>query len=41
MGEYRARFDAYKKVQDLMKTKRLLIAGEEKLKKAMYWYTKE
>jgi hypothetical protein len=31
MGEYRARFDANKKVQDLMKTKRLLILGEEKL----------
>ena len=35
MVEYRARFDANKSVQDLMKAKRLLIAGEEELKKAM------
>ena len=39
MVEYRARFDANKNVQDLMKAKRLLIAGEEELKKAMYWHT--
>lgn len=37
--EYRARFDANKDVQDLMKAKRLLIAGEEELKKAMRWHT--
>ena len=39
MVEYRARFDANKNVQDLMKAKRLLIAGEEELKKSMYWHT--
>ena len=39
MVEYRARFDTNKNVQDLMKAKRLLIAGEEELKKAMYWHT--
>lgn len=39
MVEYRARFDKNKNVQDLMKAKRLLIAGEEELKKAMYWHT--
>jgi hypothetical protein len=39
MVEFRARFDANKNVQDLMKAKRLLIAGEEELKKAMYWHT--
>ncbi len=39
MVEYRARFDANKNVQDLMKAKRLLIAGEAELKKAMYWHT--
>ncbi len=39
MVEYRARFDANKNVQDLMKAKRLLIAGEEEFKKAMYWHT--
>jgi len=39
MVEYRARFDANKNVQDLMKAKRLLIEGEEELKKAMYWHT--
>jgi hypothetical protein len=39
MVEYRARFDANKNVQDLMKAKRLLISGEEELKKAMYWHT--
>ena len=39
MVEYRARFDANKKVQDLMRAKRLLIAGEDELKKAMYWHT--
>jgi len=39
MVEYRAQFDANKNVQDLMKAKRLLIAGEAELKKAMYWHT--
>jgi hypothetical protein len=39
MVEYRARFDASKNVKDLMKAKRLLIAGEDELKKAMYWHT--
>ncbi|CAF0729271.1 unnamed protein product [Adineta ricciae] len=39
MVEYRARFDANKNVQDLMKAKRQLIAGEEEFKKAMYWHT--
>jgi hypothetical protein len=39
MVEYRARFDANKNVQDLMKAKRLLISGEEEFKKAMYWHT--
>ena len=39
MVEYRARFDANKNVQDLMKAKRLLISGEEELHKAMYWHT--
>lgn len=39
MVEYRARFDKNKNVQDLMKAKRLLIEGEEELKKAMYWHT--
>jgi len=39
MVEYRTRFDTNKNVQDLMKAKRLLIAGEEELKKAMYWHT--
>ena len=39
MVEYRARFDANKNVQDLMKAKRQLIAGEEEYKKAMYWHT--
>lgn len=39
MVEYRARFDTNKNVQDLMKAKRLLIAGEEELQKAMYWHT--
>lgn len=39
MVEYRARFDTNKNVQDLMKAKRLLIAGEDELKKAMYWHT--
>lgn len=39
MVEYRARFDANKNVQDLMKAKRLLIAGEEELKKAMHRHT--
>jgi hypothetical protein len=39
MVEYRARFDTNKNVQDLMKAKRLLISGEEELKKAMYWHT--
>jgi hypothetical protein len=39
MVEYRARFDANKNVQDLMKAKRLLIAGEEEFKNAMYWHT--
>jgi hypothetical protein len=39
MVEYRARFDTNMNVQDLMKAKRLLISGEEELKKAMYWHT--
>jgi hypothetical protein len=39
MVEYRARFDGNKNVQDLMKAKRLLISGEEELKKAMHWHT--
>jgi len=39
MVEYRARFDANKNVQDLMKAKRLLIEGEEELKKAMTRHT--
>jgi hypothetical protein len=39
MVEYRARFDANKNVQDLMKAKRLLISGEEELKNAMYWHS--
>jgi len=34
MVEYRARFDANKNVQDLMKAKQLLISGEEELKKS-------
>ena len=39
MVEFRARFDTNKNVQDLMKAKRLLVSGEEELKKAMYWHT--
>jgi hypothetical protein len=39
MVEYRARFDANKNVKDLMKAKRLLISGEDELKKGMYWHT--
>ncbi len=39
MVEYRARFDTNKNIQDLMKAKRVLISGEEELKKAMYWHT--
>ena len=39
MVDYPARFDTNKNVQDLVKATRLLISGEEELKKAMYWHT--
>ena len=39
MVQYRQRFDVNKNVQDLIKAKRLLIAGEEELKIAMKDHT--